>query len=166
MGLRFFVQYYGHVIGVKMQADMRRELFTKLEKLPFSYNDEQETGKIMSRITNDLMDISELAHHGPENFFICGISTILSLGYLFYLNWVFALIILGCVPLLIVINLIYRKKMRDAFMATRKSVAEIIGALESSISGVRVTKAFTNSEKELEKFEIGNKSFVKSRSIA
>ncbi|RIA78123.1 ATP-binding cassette subfamily B protein [Anaeroplasma bactoclasticum] len=166
MGLRFFVQYYGHVIGVKMQADMRRELFTKLEKLPFSYYDEHETGKIMSRMTNDLMDISELAHHGPENFFICGISIILSLGYLFYLNWVFALIILGCVPLLIVITLIYRKKMRDAFMATRKSVAEINGALESSISGVRVTKAFTNSEKELEKFEIGNKSFVKSRSIA
>lgn len=166
MGLRFFVQYYGHVIGVKMQADMRREMFTKLEKLPFSYYDEHETGKIMSRMTNDLMDISELAHHGPENFFICGISIILSFAYLLYLNWVFALIILGCVPLLVVITLIYRKKMRDAFMATRKSVAEINGALESSISGVRVTKAFTNSEKELEKFEIGNKSFVKSRSIA
>ena len=78
MGLRFFVQYYGHVIGVKMQADMRREMFVKLEKLPFSYYDEHETGKIMSRMTNDLMDISELAHHGPENFFICGISIILS----------------------------------------------------------------------------------------
>lgn len=166
MGLRFFVQYYGHVIGVKMQADMRREMFVKLEKLPFSYYDEHETGKIMSRMTNDLMDISELAHHGPENFFICGISIILSFAYLLYLNWVFALIVLGCVPLLVIITLIYRKKMRDAFMATRKSVAEINGALESSISGVRVTKAFTNSEKELEKFEIGNKSFVKSRSIA
>lgn len=166
MGLRFFVQYYGHVIGVKMQADMRREMFVKLEKLPFSYYDEHETGKIMSRMTNDLMDISELAHHGPENFFICGISIILSFAYLLYLNWIFALIILGCVPLLIIITLVYRKRMRDAFMATRKSVAEINGALESSISGVRVTKAFTNEEKELEKFEVGNKSFVKSRSIA
>ena len=78
MGLRYFVQYYGHVIGVKMQADMRREMFRKLEKLPFSYYDEHETGKIMSRMTNDLMDVSELAHHGPENFFICGISLILS----------------------------------------------------------------------------------------
>ena len=165
-GLRFFVQYYGHVIGVKMQADMRKEMFIKLEKLPFSYYDEHETGKIMSRMTNDLMDISELAHHGPENFFICGISIILSFAYLLYLNWMFALIILGCVPLLVIITLVYRKKMRDAFMATRKSVAEINGALESSISGVRVTKAFTNSEKELEKFEVGNKNFVKSRSIA
>lgn len=166
MGLRFFVQYYGHVIGVKMQADMRREMFNKLEKLPFSYYDEHETGKIMSRMTNDLMDISELAHHGPENFFICGISIVLSFAYLLYLNWIFALIILGCVPLLVIITLVFRKKMRDAFMATRKSVAEINGALESSISGVRVTKAFTNSDKELEKFEIGNKNFVKSRSKA
>ena len=166
MSLRYFVQYYGHVIGVKMQADMRREMFKKLEQLPFSYYDEHETGRIMSRMTNDLMDVSELAHHGPENFFICGISIILSFGYLLYLNWMFALIILGCVPLLVIITLIFRKKMRDAFMATRKSVAEINGALESSISGVRVTKAFTNSEKELEKFEVGNTNFVKSRSIA
>ena len=166
MGLRYFVQYYGHVIGVKMQADMRREMFTKLEKLPFSYYDEHETGKIMSRMTNDLMDVSELAHHGPENFFICGISLILSLTYLFYLNWIFALVILGCVPLLIIITLIVRKRMRDAFMETRKNVAEINGALESSISGIRVTKAFTNQDKELEKFEVGNKNYVKSRSYA
>ena len=166
MGLRYFVQYYGHVIGVKMQADMRREMFTKLEKLPFSYYDEHETGKIMSRMTNDLMDVSELAHHGPENFFICGISLLLSLSYLFYLNWIFALVILGCVPLLVIITLIVRKRMRDAFMETRKNVAEINGALESSISGIRVTKAFTNQDKELEKFEVGNKNYVKSRSYA
>lgn len=166
MGLRYFVQYYGHVIGVKMQADMRREMFCKLEKLPFSYYDEHETGKIMSRMTNDLMDVSELAHHGPENFFICGISLILSLSYLFYLNWIFALVILGCVPLLVVITLLVRKRMRDAFMETRKNVAEINGALESSISGIRVTKAYTNQDKELEKFEVGNKNYVKSRSYA
>ena len=166
MGLRYFVQYYGHVIGVKMQADMRREMFTKLEKLPFSYYDEHETGKIMSRMTNDLMDVSELAHHGPENFFICGISLILSLSYLFYLNWIFALVILGCVPLLVIITLLVRKRMRDAFMETRKNVAEINGALESSISGIRVTKAYTNQDKELEKFEVGNKNYVKSRSYA
>ena len=166
MGLRYFVQYYGHVIGVKMQADMRREMFWKLERLPFSYYDEHETGKIMSRMTNDLMDVSELAHHGPENFFICGISLILSLSYLFYLNWIFALVILGCVPLLVVITLLVRKRMRDAFMETRKNVAEINGALESSISGIRVTKAYTNQDKELEKFEVGNKNYVKSRSYA
>ncbi len=166
MGLRYFVQYYGHVIGVKMQADMRREMFLKLEKLPFSYYDEHETGKIMSRMTNDLMDVSELAHHGPENFFICGISLILSLSYLFYLNWIFALVILGCVPLLVIITLLVRKRMRDAFMETRKNVAEINGALESSISGIRVTKAYTNQDKELEKFEVGNKNYVESRSYA
>ena len=166
MGLRYFVQYYGHVIGVKMQADMRREMFIKLEKLPFSYYDEHETGKIMSRMTNDLMDVSELAHHGPENFFISGISIILSISYLLYLNWIFALVILGCVPLLIIITLILRKRMTNAFMETRKNVAVINAALESSISGIRVTKAFTNSEKELEKFEVGNKEYVKSRSYA
>lgn len=166
MGLRFFVQYYGHVIGVKMQADMRREMFIKLEKLPFSYYDEHETGKIMSRMTNDLMDVSELAHHGPENFFISGISLVLSISYLLYLNWMFAIIIFGVVPFLVVITLIVRKKMTKAFMETRKNVAVINGALESSISGIRVTKAFTNSEKELEKFEVGNKDFVKSRSKA
>jgi len=166
MGLRYFVQYYGHVIGVKMQADMRREMFIKLEKLPFSYYDEHETGKIMSRMTNDLMDVSELAHHGPENFFISGISLVLSIGYLIYLNWIFALIIFGVVPLLIIITLIVRKKMTNAFMETRKNVAIINASLESSISGIRVTKAFTNSEKELEKFEVGNEKYVKSRSYA
>lgn len=166
MSLRYFVQYYGHVIGVKMQADMRREMFQKLEKLPFTYYDEHETGRIMSRMTNDLMDVSELAHHGPENFFICGITLILSFTYLMYLNWIFALIILGCVPLLVLITLIVRKQMRNAFMETRKNVAEINGALESSISGIRVTKAFTNADKELEKFEVGNTNYVKSRSVA
>ena len=78
MFLKFFVQYYGHMIGTHMQADMRREMFIKLQRLPFSYYDEHETGKIMSRMTNDLQQVSELAHHGPENFFICGITIILA----------------------------------------------------------------------------------------
>lgn len=79
MFLKYFVQYYGHVIGVKMQAQMRKDMFTHLEKLPYSYYDEHETGKIMSRMTNDLQNVSELAHHGPENFFICGVMIIGSL---------------------------------------------------------------------------------------
>jgi ATP-binding cassette subfamily B protein len=166
MLLRYFVQYYGHVIGVKMQADMRRDMFRKLEKLPFSYYDEHETGKIMSRMTNDLMDVSELAHHGPENIFICGVTVILSFVYLMTINWVFTLIIFGCVPVLIIISLVMRKRMNSAFLESRKAVAEINGALESSITGIRVTKAFTNDEKELEKFEEGNKYFVKARSKA
>ena len=148
MLLRYFVQYYGHVIGVKMQADMRRDMFNKLQKLPFSYYDEHETGKIMSRMTNDLMEVSELAHHGPENLFICGISVILSVTYLFFINWIFTLVILACVPFLIIITIGLRKKMRNAFAETRKSVAEINASLESSITGIRVTKAFTNSERE------------------
>ena len=164
--LRFFVQYYGHVIGVKMQADMRRDMFNKLQRLPFSYYDEHETGKIMSRMTNDLMDVSELAHHGPENIFICGISLILSFGYLLTINWIFTLVILICVPFLIIISLLLRKKMTNAFKETRKSVAVINASLESSITGIRVTKAFTNSEKELEKFEVGNENYVGFRSIA
>ena len=166
MLLRYFVQYYGHVIGVKMQADMRRDMFKKLEKLPFSYYDEHETGKIMSRMTNDLMEVSELAHHGPENLFICGVSIILSFVYLCTIDWVFTLIVFCCVPVLVAISLVLRKRMRDAFTESRKSVAEINGALESSITGIRVTKAFTNAEEELKKFEIGNKNYVKSRSKA
>lgn len=166
MLLRYFVQYYGHVIGVKMQSDMRKDMFKKLQKLPFSYYDEHETGKIMSRMTNDLMNVSELAHHGPENIFICGATVILSFAYLMTLNWQLTLIIFACVPLLILISLVMRKRMNHAFMETRKSVAEINGALESSITGIRVTKAFTNSEEELRKFEVGNKKFVKSRSKA
>lgn len=166
MLLRYFVQYYGHVIGVKMQADMRRDMFKKLEKLPFSYYDEHETGKIMSRMTNDLMEVSELAHHGPENIFICGVSIILSFVYLCTIDWMFTLIVFCCVPILVTISLILRKRMRDSFTESRKSVAEINGALESSITGIRVTKAFTNDEEELKKFEVGNKNYVKARSKA
>ncbi len=142
MLLRYFVQYYGHVMGVRMQADMRSQMFQKLQRLPFSYYDENETGKIMSRMTNDLMNVSELAHHGPENIFICGTTILLSFVYLMMLNWVLTLVIFTCVPLLVCISLFLRKRMNRAFMDTRKSVAEINGALESSITGIRVTKAF------------------------
>ena len=166
MMLRFFVQYQGHVMGVKMQAQMRSDMFAHLEELPYSYYDENETGKIMSRMTNDLQNVSELAHHGPENFFICGVMVVGSFIYLFTVNWVLALIVLICVPILVTISLVMRKRMRDAFTETRKNVAVINASLESSISGIRVTKAFTNKDKEMEKFEIGNKDYVSSRSKA
>ena len=166
MLLKFFVQYYGHIIGVKMQAKMRKDLFEHLEELPYSYYDEHETGKIMSRLTNDLVDVSELAHHGPENFFICGIMVIGSFIYLCTINWILALIIFACVPLLVVISIILRKRMTDAFSETRKDVAKINAQVESSITGIRVTKAFTNSEKEIEKFQKSNNSYIKSRSKA
>ena len=166
MLLRYFVQYYGHVMGVRMQADMRSQMFQKLQRLPFSYYDENETGKIMSRMTNDLMNVSELAHHGPENIFICGTTILLSFVYLMMLNWVLTLVIFTCVPLLVCISLFLRKRMNRAFMDTRKSVAEINGALESSITGIRVTKAFHNREEEIRKFEFGNQQFVEARSRA
>ena len=166
MLLRYFVQYQGHMIGVNMQADMRRDMFRHLEKLPYSFYDEHETGRIMSRMTNDLMDLSELAHHGPENLLISGLMVIGSFVYLCTIDWVLTLVIFACVPLLVVVTMKLRKPMNKAFMESRVSIAQINASLESSISGIRVTKAFTNSEKELEKFEDGNKRFVLARKDA
>ncbi len=163
MFLKFFVQYYGHMIGTHMQADMRREMFIKLQRLPFSYFDEHETGKIMSRMTNDLQQVSELAHHGPENFFICGITIILSFIYLLTIDYRFALWILVAIPFLFFVSLFFRKRLNKANMENRKSLANINARLESSITGIRVTKAFTNDQKELEKFEESNLDFVKSK---
>ncbi len=163
MLLNYFVQYYGHVMGVRMQAQMRSDMFDHLEKLPFSFYDNHETGKIMSRMTNDLMDISELAHHGPENVLISTTSVIVSFIYLATIEWRLTLVIFLCVPILMAIAFVLRKKMRSAFMKSRASVAQINASLESSISGIRVTKAFNNAPKEKEKFEEGNGAFVEAR---
>lgn len=163
MLLNYFVQYYGHVMGVRMQAQMRSDMFNRLESLPYGFYDNHETGKIMSRMTNDLMDISELAHHGPENILISTITVITSFIYLSSINLPLTLIVFACVPFLIIISLALRTRMRDAFKKSRESIAEINASLESSISGIRVTKAFTNSEKEREKFEVGNNEFVSAR---
>ena len=163
MALNFFIQYYGHVMGVRMQAQMRSDMFRHLERLPYTFYDSHETGKIMSRMTSDLMDVSELAHHGPENLLISSISVILSFIYLSTINIWLTLIIFACVPFLVLIAAGLRKRMRNAFMESRVSTAQINASLESSISGIRVTKAFTNAEKEEEKFEEGNKMFVSAR---
>ncbi|MBQ3493768.1 MAG: ABC transporter ATP-binding protein [Clostridia bacterium] len=163
MLLNYFIQYQGHMVGVKMQAHMRRDMFKHLQTLPYKFYDNNETGKIMSRMTNDLNDISELAHHGPENVIISGISIIAAFVYLMTINVYLTLIIFVCVPILLIISFLVRKKMRDAFMESRKAVAQINAALESSISGIRVTKAFTNSDSEKEKFERGNQAFVEAR---
>ena len=156
MLLRYFVQYQGHMVGTYMQAQMRRELFAHLERLPFSFFDDHETGAIMTRMTNDLFEVSELAHHGPENLLTCSVMIGLSFGYLCTINMWLTLIIFACVPLLIAVSIYLRKRMRDAFKERRKSNAVINAALESSITGVRVTKAYTNAGREQEKFEIGN----------
>ncbi len=166
MFLRYFIQYYGHIMGVRMQAEMRSDMFNKLEKLPYTYYDEHKTGNIMSRMTNDLFDISELAHHGPENIFIAGFTLLASLVYLAIINWILALIIFACVPLLFFVTSHFRHKMRVAMMESKIAMADVNSSLESSISGIRVTKAFTNIKKEQEKFEVANQEFVKARSSA
>ena len=162
MGLSYFVQYQGHMMGVKMQEKMRSDLFSHIEKLPISFFDNNETGKIMTRMTSDLFDIVELAHHGPENVLITSTSIIISFAYLMSINVPLSLILLVCVPILIFISSSLRKKMRDAFKKRREANAVINAALESSITGIRVTKAFTNQEKEVEKFSVGNVEFVEN----
>ena len=163
MLLNYFIQYQGHMMGVRMQTQMRTELFAPLEKLPFSFFDNHETGRIMSRMTNDLMDISELAHHGPENVLISTITVITSFVYLSTINLTLTLIIFICVPFLLVISGLLRKRMRAAFTKARVSMAQINASIESSISGIRVTKAFNNSDLEQEKFEVGNREFTEAK---
>ena len=162
MGLSYFVQYQGHMMGVKMQKQMRSDLFAHIEKLPFSFFDNNETGKIMTRMTSDLFDVVELAHHGPENVLITSVSIIISFVYLMSINIPLSLILLVCVPILMIISSYLRNKMRDAFKKRRESNAVINASLESSISGIRVTKAFTNADKEIEKFSVGNGEFVEN----
>ena len=163
MLLRYFIQYQGHMMGTYMQAQMRRDMFNHLEDLSYSFYNTHETGKIMSRMTNDLQEVSELAHHGPENLIISSLSIIISFTYLAGIHFGLTMIIFAVVPFLVIITLSLRKRMRDAFMRTRQSVAVINASLESSISGIRVTKAYTNAEKEKEKFEVGNKEYVEAR---
>ena len=163
MLLNYFIQYQGHMMGVYMQARMRSDMFEHLEQLPYSFYDHHETGKIMSRMTNDLFDISELAHHGPENIIISCLSILISFIYLSTINIWLTLIVFACVPFLVVISVSLRRKMRKAFRDTREAMAEINTSLENSISGIRVTKAFTNAEKEQEKFESGNERFKRAR---
>jgi len=160
MLLRYFVQYYGHMIGVRMQSQMRRDLFDHLEKLPFSFFDNHETGRIMTRMTNDLNEVCELAHHGPENLLISSVMILLSFTYLCTIDPFLTLIIFTCVPILALVTLYCRKAMRAAFLDRRKSTAIINAAVESSVSGIRVTKAYTNADREMDKFIEGDKKFV------
>jgi ATP-binding cassette subfamily B protein len=160
MLLRYFVQYYGHRIGVLMQSQMRKDLFGHLQKLPFKFYDNNETGRIMTRITSDLFEVCELAHHGPENLLISGIMVILSFVYLMTIDWILTLIVFACVPVLIVVTMHFRKGMKRAFDDRRKSNATINASVESSVTGIRVTKAYTNAKTEKEKFDKGDEEFV------
>lgn len=166
MAMNYFISYYGHVIGVKMQADMRRDVFAHLQRLPLSYFDANKTGTIMSRIINDLMNVSELAHHGPENIFISIVLLIGSFVVMASIHLPLTLIIFSFLPLMILFSILKRKKMLNAFAETRVQTGEINASLENSLSGIRVSKAYTNEGYENEHFDVDNQNFVKARSNA
>ena len=165
-GLNYYINYYGHAMGVKMQAKMRSDLFKHLEKLPYSFYDNNETGQLMARMTNDLFNVSELAHHGPENIFITSFMTLSAFVYLCTINWKLALIIFAFLPVLIVIAVFSRKNMTKAFQKSREEIGNINACLENSIAGIRVTKAYTNADHEQARFEESNSAFVKARTKA
>lgn len=165
-GMNYYVNYYGHVMGVKMQANMRSDLFTHLEKLPYSFYDNNETGQLMTRMTNDLFDVSELAHHGPENLFITTFVTVGSFVYLCTISWKLALIVFAFLPFLFIIAFACKRNMSKAFRKSREEIGNINATLENSIAGIRVTKAYANAEYEQAKFEKDNGNYVKARSKA
>ena len=164
--LNYIVGYYGHVLGVRIQADMRRQLFRHIQTLPFSYFDENKTGTIMSRIVNDLFEVSELCHHGPEDTLMSVISIIGAVIMLAIINLWLALIVLVFVPFMVLFAVKMRKKMLDAFEKSREKIAEVNASIESSVSGIRVSKSYTATKKENEKFDKSNKEFKIARSGA
>lgn len=162
--LNYFLQYWGHVVGVRMQADMRKQLFVHLQKLPFSYFDENKTGVIMSRMTNDLFEISELAHHGPEDVFLSIITIVGAFIVLTTINIYLALIVFACVPIIVVCAVVLRKKMRKVSAGVRVAQGEVNADIESAVSGIRVSRAYGAEAHECEKFDKGNAEFVRAKS--
>ena len=162
-GLNYFLQYWGHVVGVRIQADMRKELFDHLQKLPFSYFDDNKTGVIMSRMTNDLFEISELAHHGPEDVFLSLVTLVGAFIMLCIINVYLALIVFAVIPFGVVISVLLRRRMKRAFAQVRVVQGEINADIESAVSGMRVSRAYSAQEHESEKFGDGNAKFVKAK---
>ncbi|MBZ4664573.1 MAG: transporter ATP-binding protein [Caloramator sp.] len=163
MLFEYIVGYYGHVLGVRMEYDMRRDMFSHIQTLPISYFDNTKTGQIMSRIVNDLNEISELAHHGPEDLFISTLMILGSFILLLRLNVKLTLIVFTIIPFMIYFTIVYNSKMRRNFRKIRESLADVNSRLEDSISGIRVVKSFTNEEYEIDKFDDGNSQFKKLR---
>lgn len=164
--LTFIVGYWGHVLGVRIQADMRRDLFGHIERLPFSFFDENKTGSVLSRLTNDLFEVSELAHHGPEDLFNSCLSIVGALVMLTFINGWLALAVLLYIPLMVAFASFARTKMSKAFTNSRKRVSELNAEIESSLTGVRVTKAYNAARTECEKFAVVNGNFKTARSEA
>lgn len=157
--LYYVITVLGHGMGVLVEADMRKDVFTHIESLSFSYFDKNRTGALMSRVTNDLFDITELSHHGPENVLICTLTILGSLIVMFFIRWELALVITIILPLMVFFTIRQRRSMQQASAEVRKKTAEINAAIESGISGVRTAKAFANEEEEGKKFDEVNSIF-------
>ena len=157
--LYYTITVVGHRMGTLVEADMRRDIFSHMQSLSFSFFDHNRTGKLMSRVTTELFDITELAHHGPENIIICALTIIGSAVMMLFIQWKLALVLIIITPICFWFTLIQRKSMRDSSIEVKKKTAEINAAIESSISGIRVAKAFANEETEGRKFESANDLF-------
>ncbi|MCR1843219.1 ABC transporter ATP-binding protein [Murimonas intestini] len=159
----FYIAYYGHIMGANIEHDMRNEIFSHYQKLSFAFYDNQKVGQLLSRVTSDLFDISELLHHGPEDLLISVIKIVGSLIILVSINPFLALAAFALVPVMAVYAFFMNKKMKKAFKENRARIADINGQIEDSLSGIRVVKSFANEEVEMEKFKKGNSRFVESK---
>ena len=159
----WFVNYWGHIFGNRVEQDMRRDVFDQLEKLPFSFYDTNRTGKIMSRATTDLFEITELAHHGPEDFSIAVLTILGSFFLLLKIRWELALIVIISLPIMILIVITSRRGFSKTSIRVKEATAEINASLESSISGIRVTKGFVNEDFERERFSRHNIEYSKAK---
>lgn len=166
LGCNYFVQYWGHIIGVRMQADMRRDIFSHLQRLPFTFFDENKSGALMSRVVNDLQDAAELAHHGPEHFIFSFLMMIGAFIYLCFINLTLTLIIFAFLPVFVFFMIKMQKHMEYGFTESRKKTAKINAELQNSLSGIRVAKAFDNEEVEIRKFDATLVEYKGARAIA
>ena len=159
----FYIAYQGHVMGAKMEYDMRNDIFEHYQKLSFNFYDNQKTGQLMSRITNDLFDITELCHHGPEDIVISIIKFVGTFIILININLPITLIVFAFIPIMFAFAMHMKNKMNKAFKTNRERIAEINAQIEDNLSGIRVVKSFANENKEMDKFHDGNRRFVESK---
>ena len=160
---KYYVSYQGHMMGARMERDMRKQLFDHYEKLSFSYYDQNNSGQMMSKLVSDLFDISEFAHHGPENLFISLIKIVGSFIFLFLINWLLALPLLALVVLMIFFSYHQNRRMRATFMDNRRKIGDINSRLQDTLSGIRVVQSFANEDIEREKFRESNENFLVSK---
>lgn len=160
---RFFIGNYGHVMGAKIEYDMRAEIFDHMQKLSFSFYDDQKVGQLMSRITTDLFDITELLHHGPENIILSVLKIVGALVILLNINSTLTLAAFAVLPFMFTYAFVLNKKMRQASRRNRRKIAEINAQIEDNLSGIRVVKSFANEGVENEKFKVGNDGFLNAK---